>query len=201
MTDSQTDALDALLPPALRATTAAVPLRRTERLFRQGQPPRFMYFVRRGEVVLERAGERGEPVVLQRVGHGFVAEASLQADRYHCDARVTRPGEAVALPLEQVRAALMQDAAFALRWITMLGGEVRRLRARCERLSLRGVDARLIHFIESEGVDGCVHIASGLKSLAVELAVTHEALYRTLARLGRTGAVVRDGAWLRIARR
>lgn len=200
MTDPQTDVLNTLLPPALRAATSPVPLRRAERLFRQGQSPRLMYFVRHGEVALERAGERGEAVVLQCVAHGFVAEASLQAASYHCDARVTRAGEAAALPLERVRATLAQDAAFALRWIAMLGGEVRQLRARCERLSLRGVETRLIHYMKSEGVDGCVHIASGLKSLAVELAVTHEALYRTLARLERTGMVARDAEWLRIPR-
>ncbi|HRQ36136.1 MAG TPA: Crp/Fnr family transcriptional regulator [Chiayiivirga sp.] len=194
------NALEQLLPPALRAATEDVPLNRGDRMFRQGQRPRWMYFVTRGEVVLERVGEQGEAVVLQRVGHGFLAEASLEAAAYHCDARVTGSGQAVALPLERMRVALVADASFALRWIGMLNGEVRRLRARCERLSLKGVEARLVHLVESEGVDGNLPLPSGLKALAAELAVTHEALYRTVGRLERAGTVVRDGTRLTMRR-
>ncbi len=100
----------------------------------------------------------------------------------------------MALPIEPLKAALMQDTAFAQRWIAMLSTEVRRLRGQCERLSQRGVRERLLHLIETEGVDGRLAVASGLKSLAMELAVTHEALYRALAVLEQEGIVSRTPA-------
>jgi CRP/FNR family transcriptional regulator, dissimilatory nitrate respiration regulator len=186
------DPLRKVLPPDLLARSTWIPLRKGERLFRRGQRPRQMYFVARGEIVLERVGAQGHAVVLQRIQQGFLAEASLQSASYHCDGLVTADGDAVALPLEALKEALARDPAFALRWIGMLNGEVRRLRSQCERLSLRGVGERLLHLIESEGVDGRLAVASGLKSLATELSVTHEALYRTLAALEKEKVLVRD---------
>ena len=194
------DSLRKLLPPGLAAESAGVRLRKGEPLFLQRQRPRRMYFVVRGEVVLERTGARGNAVVLQRIHHGFVAEASLQSGSYHCDGLVTADGEAVALPLEALRTELARDPGFALRWIGMLNGEVRRLRAQCERLSFRGVGERLLHLIEAEGVDGRLAVTSGLKSLATELAVTHEALYRAVATLEREKVLSRDPGGISLRR-
>lgn len=193
-------ALRKLLPSPLMAASTAVRLRRGDRLFLQRQRPRHMYFVARGEIVLERIGAQGNVVVLQRIRHGFVAEASLQSGSYHCDGLVTAEGEAVALPLDALQTRLARDPEFALRWIGMLNGEVRRLRAQCERLSLKGVGARLLHLIESEGVDGRLAVPSGLKSLATELAVTHEALYRTLATLEKEKVVIREPGGILLGR-
>lgn len=186
------DLLDALLPSELKTGLAEVALSRGERLFLRGQVPQRMYFVLHGEVVLERPGESGAAVVLQRVRSGFIAEASLQSEGYHCDAVVTVSGVALALSLRLLRSHLAADSAFALRWIGMLNGEVRRLRAQCERLSLNAVAARLLHLVETEGTAGVLPVPSGLKSLAPELAVTHEALYRAVARLEREGLIRRE---------
>ncbi len=78
----------------------------------------------------------------------------------------------------------------------MLNSEVRRLRAQCERMSLKGVGERLLHLIETEGVNGRLRIESGLKSLATELAVSHEALYRLVAALERSGVLMRESGCL-----
>jgi CRP-like cAMP-binding protein len=185
------DLLEALLPSALKDGLTEVLLSRGERLFLQGQMPQRMYFVLHGEVVLERPGESGAAVVLQRVRRGFIAEASLQAGHYHCDAVVTASGAALTLSLSLLRTQLGADSAFALRWIGMLNGEVRRLRAQCERLSFNSVSERLIHLVETEGTGGTLPLTRGLKSLAPELAVTHEALYRAVARLERDGLIRR----------
>lgn len=190
-----------LLPPALVTASTGVQLRKGERLFRQRQRPRHMYFVASGEIVLERIGTQGNVVVLQRIRHGFVAEASLQWGSYHCDGLVTVEGGAIALPLEALQTGLARDPEFALRWIGILNGEVRRLRAQCERLSIKGVGARLLHLIESEGVDGRLAITSGLKSLATELAVTHEALYRAVAALEKEKVVLREPGCISLRRR
>lgn len=193
------DALLKLLPTSLMTQSSGIELSKGERLFVQRQRPRHMYFVIDGEIVLERIGERGDPIVLQRIRQGFVAEASLQSGCYHCDAVVTAACRAVAVPIETLKMALASDCAFALRWIAMLNAEVHRLRAQCERLSFKGVGERLLHMIESEGVDGRLRIPTGLKSLATELAVSHEALYRCLAGFEKSGVIVRESGWLVMA--
>ena len=154
-----------------------------------------MFFVVSGEVILERPGLHGESVVLQRTRHGFVGEASLQSASYHCDGKVVAPSDLVQIPIRQIHTALETDPAFAIRWIRMLSGEVRRLRMQCERLSLHKVQNRLLHLLETEGKDGKYPLGAGLKSLAGELGVTHEALYRCVADMEKKGLIQReDGA-------
>lgn len=160
--------------------------------------PQRMFYVASGEVVLQRVGVQGSSLVLQRVRQGLVAEASLQSPHYHCDAVVTSPADLVAIPIEPLRQALVSDPAFAMRWIAMLNQELKRLRSQCERLSLRGVADRLLHLIETEGERGRLPLQAGLKSVAAELGVSHEALYRTVAELEKQGVLERAEGQLRI---
>ncbi len=167
-----------------------------EQIFPQGKRPEHMFYVASGEVVLQRPGLQGENLVLQRARHSFVAEASLQSESYHCDAVVTIAGELVMIPVAQVRHALQSDPAFSMRWIAMLNRELKRMRAQCERLSLKGVGARLLHLIDSEGNLGRLPLGPGLKSIALELGVTHEALYRGVAELEKQGKLKRENGQL-----
>jgi CRP-like cAMP-binding protein len=155
-----------------------------------------MFFVLTGEVTLERIGSQGDNVVLQRTRHGFVSEASLQSPVYHCDAHVALEADAVCVPVSSLLGSLQQDSAFALRWIGMCNREIRHLRLQCERMSLKTVQERLLHLIETEGRSGDYDVGSGLKTLASELGVTHEALYRTLALLEKAGRLQRTSGKL-----
>jgi CRP/FNR family transcriptional regulator, dissimilatory nitrate respiration regulator len=190
------DTLQDLLPAELRRLCSLQSCARGDMLFKLGKKPVHMLFVSRGEVVLQRLGAQGESVVLQRTRQGFIAEASLHSARYHCDAVVTRSGEFVSIPLAAVKQTLYSDPDFASRWIAMLNQEVKRLRAQCERLSKKGVKERLLHLIETEGNKGQLALGSDLKSLAAELGVTHEALYRAVAKLERSNILVRQDGYL-----
>lgn len=183
--------LRSLLPAALHGLCEQRRYERGTLLFETGRRPGSMHFVSDGEVILQRIGEDGEVMVLQRTRHGFVAEASLQSDRYHCDAVVVADANVARIPRQALLAALTSDAAFALRWIGMLNKEVRRLRQQCERLSLNTVEARLLHLIRTEGDASGLPIGSGLKTLAPEIGVTHEALYRCVAGLEKRGVMTR----------
>lgn len=185
-----------LLPVGLHDFCMTATKDRGERLFAAGDKPAHMFFIGRGEVVLERLGAQGDSVVLQRTRHGFVGEASLQSERYHCDARVIAPSQVTQLPIGEVRSAMNGDPLFASRWIGMLNREVKRLRLQCERLSLNKVQDRLFHLMESEGQDGKYPLGTGLKSLASELGVTHEALYRCVSDLEKRGLLHRDEKFL-----
>ena len=191
--------LHKLLPAEVQALCAASPCARGDLLFKQGKKPTAMLYVTRGEVVLQRLGRQGASVVLQRTRRGFIGEASLDSVRYHCDAVVTMSGEVVAIPLAAIKQALAADSGFAGRWIAMLNQEVKRLRAQCERLSMRGVAERLLHMIETEGSEGRLPLSGGLKSLASELGVSHEALYRAVAELEKKGVLQRRDNFLVVA--
>ena len=127
-------------------------------------------------------------MVLQRAQGGFLAEASLDQARYHCDAITVRPTELLAIPHKAFRDALA-EAAFANMWMAHLAGELRRVRAQAERLTLKTAEARIIHYIETEGDGGTIVLNNSKKDWAGELGLTHEALYRALARLQRRSSI------------
>jgi CRP-like cAMP-binding protein len=194
-------ALRNVLPDTLLPHCSLAQRLKGERLFLTGAKPASMFYVSQGEVVLERLGRQGEWLVLQRTRTGFVAEASLQSTRYHCDARVLVDAEVTRVEMAPLREALLQDAAFAGRWIAMLNVELRRLRLQCERLSLNRVQDRLLHLIETEGQGGRLPLGAGLKSLAGQLGVTHEALYRCVAGLEKSQDLMRESAELVLMQR
>ena len=186
----------ASIPPALREAARLNACAAGETVFRQGERPKAMYCVLDGEVRLLRRSRGGAEVVLQRSRGGFFAEASLESKAYHCDAEATAATRLLCFPMKAFREALEGDAAFRNAWMALLAREVRRLRARCERLSLHGAEARILHAIESEGAAGMLELAQSRKAWAAELGLTHEALYRALARLRAAGTLVLDGARL-----
>jgi CRP-like cAMP-binding protein len=181
------------IPPALRDAARLRTFAAGETLFRQGERPKAMYCILDGEVRLMRRSREGAVVILQRSCGGFFAEASLESKAYHCDAEAAAAGRLLAFPVRVFREALEGDAAFRNAWMAQLAREVRRLRARCERLSLHGAEARILHAIESEGAAGTLVLAQSRKAWAAELGLTHEALYRALARLQAAGTLVLDG--------
>lgn len=184
--------LKELLPSALHEKCRAAVYARGERIFALGDKPVVMFFVTAGEVVLERTALQGDPVVLQRTRNGFVAEASLYSKAYHCDGVATIPAEAVLIPVEAIRSAMVTDANFAMRWIQMLNRELLRLRLQCERLALSKLQDRVRHLIETEGQEGRYELVADLKSLAKQLGVSHEALYRCLSTMERNNALRRE---------
>jgi len=184
--------LKTLLPPQIHELCSGAFYKKNERLFLTGKIPQSMFYVIAGEVTLERTGLQGEPVVLQRTRLGFVSEASLKVAKYHCDALAITDSNVIKVPAKELAAALDRDAVFASRWISMLNAEVKRLRLHCERLSMKSLKDRVLHLINTEGVNGEYQVNTGLKSLAGELGVTHEALYRTLAALEKTKTILRE---------
>jgi CRP-like cAMP-binding protein len=189
-------ALKHLLPASLHDQCEAEDVAANTALFLTGEPPRWMFYVLAGEVVLERHGIEGQQACLQRCQSGFVGEASLTSSRYHCDGRTSLHTQVAKVPIQALREALKRDAAFAERWIAMLSREVRQLRLQNERLSLPKVQDRLLHLIETEGTDGRYALTCSVKDLAKQLAVTHEALYRAIARLAKLGRIERGDDFL-----
>lgn len=191
---TEVPALAGLAPDLLRRAQA---LRRPAGsiLFRTGQKPAWMYYVREGEAVMQRVTAAGAPVLLQRASGAFLAEASLVAPRYHCDGVCRTDCELLALPLAALRDAIDTDAATRWAWIGLLGAQARQQRARIERLALKSLREQLQHLLLTEGEAGRYRAPATRRELAAELGVTPEALYRCLRRLQDEGALQIEGRW------
>jgi len=177
-----------MVPPALADCSRRQQFTHNERLFYTGTKPQYMLFLLEGEIRLIRISYGGDEVILQRTHRGFIAEASLYAQSYHCDALATSDGELLGFPIAPFRNAL-KTPEFRDFWFSLLSTEVRTLRARCERLALNTTAERIIHYLQSEGYAGRVTLKQSKKDWAAELGVSHESLYRTLASLQHTGRI------------
>lgn len=193
--------IPAEFPAALREAAVVLRLAPAARLFSIGERPQWMFYVTHGEVRLTRASAAGGEAILQRSRCGFIAEASLDAAAYHCDATAALASAALAFPIAVFRGLLDGDPGFRADWSRRLAQEVRRLRAQCERLSLKSAQARIVHYLETEVRDGKGAAIPSRKAWAAELGLSHEALYRTLARLEKEGLIFIADKVIGIARR
>ncbi len=172
---------------------------RDRMLFARGERPKQMFWVESGEIHLRRISRQGRPMLAQRVRAGFVAEASLQAARYHCDAVVVRTAVVWQFPRQQLLRALQRSPELALWWAARLAEQLRACRLHCERLHLRSAAERVLHAIETEGSDGVFELPATRRDWADELGLTPESLYRTLAALQHRGLLRIHGATLELA--
>ena len=138
-----------------------------------------------------RRSASGTEIVLQRARRSFLAEASLDQPEYHCDAVAATDATVLSIPRQAFRRAL-DDPAFRLVWMSHLSHELRRMRAQAERLSLKTAEGRIVHYIETEGRDGSLVLEYTKKEWAAEIGLTHEALYRALARMVARGTLAID---------
>ncbi|MFY9513986.1 MAG: Crp/Fnr family transcriptional regulator [Rubrivivax sp.] len=183
-------------PSALLPCLSRLELQPAQWLFRVGTPPRYIHFIEQGAVRLVRHGRQGEEVVFHDARPGeFLAEASLDSARYHCDAVASEASVVLRVAKADFQRLLTEDAAFERTWIALLGAQLRTARARIERLSLRSAEERIRHLLLSEGRGPCceLEVAGTLKDLARQLGLTHESLYRTLARMQKAGVIDREG--------
>ncbi|MEO6982215.1 MAG: Crp/Fnr family transcriptional regulator [Edaphobacter sp.] len=189
-------------PASLREICAAVHFETGDTVFRLGNRTHSVFFIEAGSVRLLRYGRAGEDVLLHKAHAGeFIAEASLDSPRYHCDAVAAEPSDLLQYPADALKQMLETDGTFARQWSSLLARELRQARARFERISLKSAAERVRHLLVSEGhgpqcefrIDGTV------KELARTLGLSHEALYRTLAAMSRDGVIDRDRMAIRFA--
>lgn len=148
-------------------------------LFRREESVRSMFLVRSGAVALERPLEDGTPLTLHVATPGTVlAEASLFAAAYHCDAVARSAATIASLPRAEFLAALLREPDAALSLIETHAKEVQAQRARIEILRLRRVADRLDAWLDLHGEPE----KGGWIEVADQIGVSPPALYRELAR-------------------
>jgi CRP/FNR family transcriptional regulator, dissimilatory nitrate respiration regulator len=159
------------------------PLGPGEFLFRRGNRVTHFFIVMEGAVELVRLHPNGSAVVLQRAVNGsLLAEASIYAERYHCDAIATATSSIAVFDMQALHKRLRSDPGFSEAWSTHLATEVRNARARGELLSLRTVGARLDAWLILN--DGKLPNKGTWKSVAAQIGVSPEAFYREIAKRG-----------------
>jgi CRP/FNR family transcriptional regulator, dissimilatory nitrate respiration regulator len=159
---------------------AARVFRKGQYLFHQGDAVTSMVLIESGEARLLRRRRDGAAVVLQRAAAGsFLAEASLFAPDYHCDAIAATRVSARLISRAAMRTLFETNGDFAMAWAAHLAGEVRNARLRAEILSLKTVAERLDAWCAANGA----FPAKGTwKSVAQDIGVSPEAFYREIAR-------------------
>ena len=190
-------------PAALRIRAARAHYSAGATVFHVGSPTHSVFFVETGAVRLMRYGRAGEEVVLHDASAGeFFAEASLDSARYHCDAVAIAPTDLLQVPAAALRDLLDSNKEFAREWVALLARQLRAVRSRVERLSLKSAAERVRHLLVSEGRGPrCAIVVRGtIKDLARQLGLTHEVLYRTLATMEREGVIERNEGALRLTK-
>ncbi len=191
------------LPSRLRAAGIERALAAGQTLFRAGQRTAGLFVVVSGRVRLIRVDRSGREAVLHSAGAGETfAEASLFSTTYHCDAVAAVAARVRLYPKALLLAELARDPDTARAFMARLARQVMDLRTLLERRSIHSARERVRHFLAvNAGADGrTVALDGTLKELAAELGLSHEALYRVLARMSADGEIRRSRTTIRMMR-
>lgn len=151
------------------------------RLFHQGDPVRSIYIVKAGLIELIRHQKDGTSIILQRASTGMIiAEASMYSENYHCDGVAGKALEVMELPKTTFLQRLHGDEVFSNAWSAYLAKEVQSARLRSEILSLKTVAERLDAWLAWQ--EDRLPKKGSWKTVASQIGVSPEALYRELAR-------------------
>lgn len=191
------------LSSSVRAAAIERRLKPGQALFHAGSKSNGLYEVVSGMVRLVRVDPSGREAVLQVASAGdSLAEASLFSSTYHCDAIATTETVVRLYPKSVLLAELQRDPKIAKAFAAMLARQVMTLRTRLERRNIHSARDRVRHFLTvNVAADGRTVVVPGtLKELAADLGLTHEALYRTLARMEADGEITRSGTIIKLER-
>lgn len=166
-----------------------------EALFRQGDRTFAIFGLLDGTVRLVRHAADGRPVVLHRAEPGGTfAEAALFSEVYHCDAVADRASAVLVFPTPLLRARMAESPDLAMALAARLARQLQAVRSLAELRNIRSAEERVqAAFALRSDASGRVRLGTTLKQFAAEIGLTHEALYRAVARLETAGRVVRDG--------
>ena len=191
------------LTPTVQAAGIERALKAGQVLFRTGDRTAGFYEVMTGNVRLVRVDRAGREAVLHVATAGeTLAEASLFAAAYHCDAIATTDAVVRLYPKAMVLAEFERNSKAVQAFMAMLAHQVMNLRTRLELRNIHSARDRVRRYLTiNAGADGRTVVVPGtVKDLATELGLTHEALYRTLAGMAAVGEIKRLKGKIRLAK-
>lgn len=172
-----------------------------EMLFHTGEAVTSVYVIVSGQVRLMRVSQAGAEVTVDRAGPTrWLAEASLFAERYHCDALADAAACLLSFPKAAVMEGMQRQPALAADLMIDLARRLHEARLRIEILTIPSAQERLLAYLQAHasGENAEFTLPGSWKALAGEIGLTHESVYRALAQLQREGRIQREGrrVWL-----
>lgn len=160
-----------------------------EALFHEGGLVQALCLIESGTLRLSRGGA---PVHIAGAGT-LVGEAGLFAETHECGAVAAEPTQVALYPKTAVLLHLKVHPELALAFAACLTRTLDATRARLELVRIRSARERVLAWLRSHSIDGAVTLDRPLTQVARDIGLTHEALYRTLAKLEKEGAIRREG--------
>lgn len=169
-------------------------------LFRQGDAGIGIFRLVSGRLRLLRCTRDGTEVAMHTVRPGeLFAEASLFSTHYHCDAIALEDSAVLLYPKEDLARQLAASPQTLLAFTAELAHRLQGLRSRLEIRQIRSARERVMQFLQLHCDNAGMWARDGtLKQLAEELGLTHEVLYRSLARLEDEGHITRLPTGIRL---
>lgn len=171
-----------------------------EFLFRQGDAARYIFGIVSGQIHLFRDLPDGHSITLHtaRTNETF-AEAALFTSQYHCYAKATEDSNVMCIDANAFRAVLEQDNTLCLDYMAVLAGQIRDLRSNLSLRDIRSAEDRLLTWLKNQAAIRGNAIEPALlvmnrtwTSVADELGLSREVVYRSLKKLEDSGKLKRN---------
>lgn len=157
-----------------------------DHVFRLGETPSGFFHLADGEVHLVRHTKSGDEVPIHRAFAGdFFAEASLFSETYHCDAIVQANSRVSKIDKIQTLNFMTANPIFSMEVSAYLARQVQDYRRVLELRSIRSAHERILMAVADGWLRGSI------MSFAAQIGLTHEATYRTLSDLVKTGQLMK----------
>lgn len=167
-----------------------------EQLFRQGEPARSFYFVRRGSLKLYRLSARGDEKVIEvaRRGHSFAEAVMFMEEGYPVNAEAIEPSQVIAFQADSFRRLLRSSTDTCFRLMATMSRRLRRQVDEIDNLTLQNATCRLVTYLLHESPVEPQSLAEvrldvPKNILASQLAVQPETFSRILSRLASRGFI------------
>lgn len=190
-------------PEALRQASVVRAVPEGDAIFHQGTAVSTFYRMISGSVRLTRTATPGAVATLQRANPGdWLIEPGPCDDLHGCTAVAACRSVILAIPAKQFRLELGRDAAFASAWGMEMADTAKLLLRRLERLSLRRVQERIVHYLatESEGHEATVYRTASMSAWARHLNIAPETLSRIVTEMRAQGQLERKGRRFKLLR-
>ena len=171
-------------------------------LFKAGQPMTALYLLTRGSISLQRVRSDGSVTTVLVCGPGMLLdETALFTTNHRCDAVATSPCELIRVSRQSAWQAILQGTGpFALQFLQCVAHSHQESLEQIELRGVRPLSARLLAWLQGQPRDeqGWTWVACPWTEVARMLAMSQEALYRTLSGLATEGVIERDSRRVRV---
>ena len=164
-----------------------------ESLFQSGDEARSLYHLEQGRLTLRQDG-----IILHRPEPGeLIGPDSLFASQYGCEAVAETAVTLEVFPKPAVLLHLSAHPSIALAFAAHLARRLQNSNQRLGLMRLKTAPERISAYLRLLGADRqVIQLDKSLMAVADELGLTHEALYRALAKLKRENRLDRPGRGL-----